>query len=549
MDNPPATADYASSPRASAPHVPSTLPNVGLGSVVEIRGMQFVVEALIGEGVYGQVFRATDITTRTVHALKVLKPRGRDTRSLRSEQTIYASLESRCAARHVNSPHRLPCLVAQATFQDGGAMLVTDLAPGVNGTEAFRGPRRNMSEQAFIRMLIMAVEPVADLHADDIIHGDLKAANMVLLFDDSTGECASLMVVDYGLSCATNYMDGNGKDLCHAFFPKPPRYFDPAFAVGVPNGFASDLYSVGICFKFYHEKQRSRLSPAINTYLAQLIILLTCKDFTLRPTALQTIAALQRIAYEPGQQFDISGINVTVAPRGYISRCLDRCVLAVTITSTGEAAVVKLLRRGGIHKHRAERELYSLKALKHNVGVPVLRASKVSRELHDMRLLVTSPGGHDATDLAIVTHIQGLPKSPKEHHRREQYCLAMAQAVQRVHAAPGRTALLNMDLRNFVLSATPQGPLDAEMSLTAVDFGHSISPKMQHERPELCKSGTFNVFRQDVYALAKVWARRFSMGEDPLVRRMMLPDSTQTPTMHQVVSELSARMGMRSHSP
>jgi hypothetical protein len=72
---------------------------------------------------------------------------------------------------------------------------------------------------------------------------------------------------------------------------------------------------------------------------------------------------------------------------------------------------------------------------------------------------------------------------------------------------------------------------------------------MQHERPELCKSGTFNVFRQDVYALAKVWARRFSMGEDPLVRRMMLPDSTQTPTMHQVVSELSARMGMRSHSP
>ena len=507
--------------------------------------MQLAVEALLGEGVYGQVFRARDTTTDVVHALKVLKPRGRDTRSLRSEQTIYASLESRCAARHVKSPRRLPCLVAQATYEDGGAMLVTDLAPGIAGNEAFRRPRLNMSELAFIRMLIMAVQPVADLHSDDIIHSDLKAANMVLSFDDSTGECVSLMVVDYGLSCATHDMDGKGQDLCHESFPKPPRYFDPAFAKGTPNGFASDLYSVGICINFYHERQLSCLSPAINVYVAGLTVLLTQENFTLRPTALQTIAALQRIAYEPGQQFGIADVNVTVAPRGYISRRLDRCVLAVTIESTGEAAVVKLLRRGGTHTHRADRELYSLKAIKDNVGVPLLRASSVNRKLHDMRLLVTSPGGHDATDLGVVVRAQDLPQSSTERNRRERYCLAMAQAVQRTHAAPGRTALLNMELSNFALSPNPKGLLDANMSLTAVDFGRSISPQMQHERPDLCASGTFNVFKQDVYAMARVWSRNFAMGGDPLVKRMMLPyDRTRSPTMNQVVTELSARVGM-----
>ena len=219
-------------------------------------------------------------------------------------------------------------------------------------------------------------------------------------------------------------------------------------------------------------------------------------------------------------------------------------MLAVTIEATGEAAVLKLLRFGGTAMRRAERELYSLDRLKNNVGVPTIRASSLDRERQEMLLVVSAPGGVDGKDLGEVMRESGLPWASTERDRRERICLAMAQAVQRSHAPPGRTALLDMKLSNFCLSPDPAGPLEGGMSLTAVDFGRAVSPAMQRERPDLTTSATFNVFAQDVYALGTVWAAEFRMEKDVMVQRMLSSMVGRRPTMSDVVEELAARIGV-----
>lgn len=509
------------------------------GEEISVNGICVRIIKHLGDGVYGSVFLAEEKDSGARRALKFIKSRGSDSRSIRAEKTVYSSLESRCQKLGPGQAKQLPCMIAQETFKDGSAMLLTDLAPGVKGSRAFTGPRLDLSEMGFIKMLIMAVQPLVAIHAENVTHGDLKPENMVLDFDPVSGDCVSLMLVDYGLACNLHELETDNRDTCISQYRKIPHYMDPTYVSGVANLFQADMYSVGRYVRFFAEKQRVHLSGAVVKYLLDLCERLTSKEALRRPTAEQTLAALQRIAHAPGDMLTVNGIAVVVADRGYISRKLSRCVLSVTTEQESEPTVVKLLFRTGRHKERADRETYSLERLHKNEGVPRLLGSELDRKRKEQRLLVTAPGGQLGMDLSEMLEEQGIPTGDSQRERREHIMLAMAKAVLCMHAQPGQTALLDCSISNFRVAPRDEG-------LIPVDFGSSCSPDMQRDRPDLTERATFNVFSQDVQNLAAVWLEIFptDLEKDTLIARMLHRSPNKRPTLARAVLELESRLGL-----
>lgn len=533
----------------------ASAPTVKPGGTVDLDGTTLQVDKHLGEGVYGDVFLVTDTAAGAKRALKVLRPRRSDTRSLRSERNAYRTLEQKCQeAIGPAGTHQLPCMLAQESFKDGSALLLTDLAPGTKGTTAFKTGRRDLKEMDFFDFLVMAVQPVAAMHEAKVTHGDLKPENMVMSFDPATGACNSLMLVDFGLSCDLGGLDTRERDTCHNFFPKVPSYMDPAYTKGVSNLFQADMFSVGAMISYFVRKQWEAkvISQAAFNYISSIAANLMQKRVLSRLTAKQTIAALRRASHRPGETIQVGGLEVTVDKRGYISRKFIRCVLAVT-TSRGEAAVLKLLLRKGSYKRCAERELRILSSLvpegaEASPGLPVLYAQQLNRDLKETLLVVSAPGGAAGLDLSEMLMRDGIPVSngSADRTRREQIMLAMAEALERIHKSPARVAIGDTSVSNFRVTDEIQGPIGPKkMGLVPVDFGKACSVGMQRDRPDLCAQQGFNIFASDVKALAGTWEEVFKQGvaNVSMLKRMQRSPISKRATMADVIRELRTALG------
>ena len=194
----------------------------------------------LGSGGLGQVFEATDLWLERAVAVKVLKP------GLRAD--MEGMLEEARAAAALNHPNI--CTVYDVGREEGLPVLSMELLSGQTLQERLDGGALAVEEAAEVARQLAS--GLAASHAEGVVHGDLKPAN-VMITEDGT-----VKVLDFGIARRVSPVaDGEG-DPPPSTPDEPPvgegfvritgtlAYLSPERLDGSPAGAPADVFAFGL---------------------------------------------------------------------------------------------------------------------------------------------------------------------------------------------------------------------------------------------------------------------------------------------------------------
>jgi serine/threonine-protein kinase len=185
---------------------------------------RFRLLSLLGQGGYGEIYRALDTQLDREVALKLLKPSRTSldlTRRLLDEARMLAQV------RHPNV-----AAVYGAAEQEGRAGFWMELIHGVTLEDLLRlrGPQ-SASEAALVgRDLCRAL---AAVHGAGLVHGDVKTSNVMR----ETG--GRIVLMDFGAGASQGRSSGGS-------VMGTPLYTAPELHAGERPSVSSDIYSLGV---------------------------------------------------------------------------------------------------------------------------------------------------------------------------------------------------------------------------------------------------------------------------------------------------------------
>lgn len=209
----------------------------------DVLANRYVIQAEVGRGGLGIVYRALDRVLGETVAVKALRPElalaeGAGFERLKRELRITRKLSHRNIVRthDIGETDEVPFLTME--YVDG-ASLATIIAS--------RGP---LSRNAVLAMAKQMLGALLVAHGHGVIHGDLKPQNLLI---DANG---LLKITDFGVArlmrsvrsrpAASN--PGSSARLTGAVIGTP-EYMAPEQLIGEPSSIKSDLYAAGIVLK------------------------------------------------------------------------------------------------------------------------------------------------------------------------------------------------------------------------------------------------------------------------------------------------------------
>jgi serine/threonine protein kinase/tetratricopeptide (TPR) repeat protein/TolB-like protein len=274
-----------SSTRAPSESSPISLVELGPGSQF---GPRYRIEAVIGEGGMGKVYKAYDSDLDRTVALKLVRPElAKDGNSLqRFKQELL--LASRISHRNILRIHDLGDV-------DGVKFISMAFVQGMDLHDLIAKQGRLPTERAvnIAKQLAGALEAA---HAEGVVHRDLKPRNVLIDVDDH------IYISDFGLAKSLD-ADKTGMTRVGEVLGTP-RYMSPEQAESKAADNRSDIYSLGIILyemltgevpftgesslqvMFQHVQQQPKdprlLNPEMPEYLATIILKCLEKDPALR---------------------------------------------------------------------------------------------------------------------------------------------------------------------------------------------------------------------------------------------------------------------------
>ncbi len=186
---------------------------------------RYRLDALLGRGGMGEVWRAWDFRLSRPVAVKVLDGSG-------SAQDAAARLrhEARTAAR-LHDPHAVD--VYDVGIAAGCCFLVMELVPGRSLSQELReeGP---LDLARVAEVAAQAAAGLAAAHLRGVVHRDIKPSNLL------TGEDGSVKIADFGIARA-----GAGDTTQPGVVFGTSLYLSPEAAAGGHAGCPADVYSLG----------------------------------------------------------------------------------------------------------------------------------------------------------------------------------------------------------------------------------------------------------------------------------------------------------------
>lgn len=258
----------------------------------KVLGDRFQLDAKLGEGGMGSVYRALDLQTRRSVAIKVLR---KDLSESRHARRRFAR-EAR-AAGMLDHPN----IVRVLKFYDvKRPYMVQELVDGISMRRYVR--REKPSPERLIGILIQLCDALAHAHDRGIVHRDMKPDNIVIAKSKTGGDVVK--VLDFGLARVRlpeiSHLTRSGSALGTC------SYMAPEQASGRPADERSDLYSLGvilyeavcgrtpfsaddpasILYMHVHEEPRNPRShnPDIHPEMEKLILRLMAKQPDKRPS-------------------------------------------------------------------------------------------------------------------------------------------------------------------------------------------------------------------------------------------------------------------------
>ncbi len=191
-----------------------------------IDGYRLVAHA--GSGGLGSVYRAERTSDGSVCAIKVLHDRSDEARAaLHAEFAVLRTL------RH-------PGLVAVhdlGATREGAAFLVMDWVEGRPAEpDDLRDDDGHLSDERFAALLLDITSALGYIHAQGVVHADVKPSNM--LVTRGAGGVPTLRLMDFGLAQGVRGMTTTG-------LSGTPSYMAPELIRGERPTAASDLYALG----------------------------------------------------------------------------------------------------------------------------------------------------------------------------------------------------------------------------------------------------------------------------------------------------------------
>ncbi len=197
---------------------------------------KFKVEALIGQGGMGKVYRARHLTLDRPVVLKMLH------RTYSDDPQISQRFqrEARAASR-LNHPNSIAVLDFGAA-EDGTLFMAMEYLAGRDLARVI-SQDWPLPEARIIRIGAQILSALAEAHAQGIIHRDLKPENVMV--EPRRDEPDFVKVLDFGIAKITAGAD-EPKLTAVGLVCGTPEYMSPEQARGGDLDARSDLYSVGV---------------------------------------------------------------------------------------------------------------------------------------------------------------------------------------------------------------------------------------------------------------------------------------------------------------
>nr|WP_216627033.1 serine/threonine-protein kinase [Corallococcus exercitus] len=198
---------------------------------------KYRVEALIGEGGMGKVYRARQLALDKVVVLKVLRHT-----LLSDERTVARFQREAKAASRLNHPNSISVLdFGQA--DDGALFIAMEYVAGQD-LHQLLSREWPLGEARVVRIVLQILSALSDAHGAGVIHRDLKPENIMV--EQRRNEPDFVKVLDFGIAKITDSQD-EGPALTRAgFVCGTPEYMSPEQARGAVLDHRSDLYAVGV---------------------------------------------------------------------------------------------------------------------------------------------------------------------------------------------------------------------------------------------------------------------------------------------------------------
>jgi serine/threonine protein kinase len=200
------------------------------------------IDATLGQGGMGVVYRAQDLKLQRPVAIKLLAP-GLVQDGERRKRFFQ---EARAAARIT---HPAIAQIYDVDEADGVIFIAMELVEGETVRELIR--RRELDLLGSIDVAIQVAEGLARAHEAGIVHRDIKPANVILTKDGQA------KILDFGLAklIDAGEPEGGGEGMSMLSTVTQTRvgtlmgtaaYMSPEQVKGLPVDFRSDIFSLGV---------------------------------------------------------------------------------------------------------------------------------------------------------------------------------------------------------------------------------------------------------------------------------------------------------------
>ncbi|HTL04032.1 MAG TPA: serine/threonine-protein kinase, partial [Vicinamibacterales bacterium] len=192
------------------------------------------IDARIGAGGMGQVYRARDLRLERPVAIKIL------THAPDAEQARTRLLAEARAASALNHPHI--CTIYEVGEIDEQPFIAMELVEGRSLTDTI--PREGLSTDAVARYGVHIAEGLHHAHDRGIVHRDLKSANVIVTSDGRA------KILDFGLATGIwappDAATRSGAPFARGEIAGTLPYMPPEVLQGGHAGPSSDIWSLGV---------------------------------------------------------------------------------------------------------------------------------------------------------------------------------------------------------------------------------------------------------------------------------------------------------------
>lgn len=199
---------------------------------------RYTIEAVIGRGGMGVVYKAADQLTKQTVALKLIRPE-----RLSGTNAIEKLIAEGVTARDIRHPNIVA--VYDVGQSDGQPFVSMEYLEGKSLRAWQREQQGDVPLRVAARIMAEIMDGLKAAHAAGVVHRDLKPENIIMMSSEPTDEKAPLKILDFGIARATGAAleSGTGTGL------GTPRYMAPEQITNADSaGPPADLYSSSVMF-------------------------------------------------------------------------------------------------------------------------------------------------------------------------------------------------------------------------------------------------------------------------------------------------------------